>query len=138
MERVTDMIGVDTNVLLRFLVDDDALQCAAARAFMSERSDDSPAFVSSMVLAETVWLLSKRFAYPMSEIVEMLRTLLAVDGMLLEYADELDAWLNADDEPQGDLADNMIAWAGTRAGCRATVTFDRSSAQKISGMELLQ
>lgn len=132
------MIGLDTNVLLRFLVDDDAAQCAAARAFMSERSDDNPVFVSSVVLAETVWLLSKRLAYPMPDIVGMLRTLLAADGMLLEYADELDAWLSRDGEPQGDLADNLIAWAGLRADCSSTVTFDRRAAKSIRGMELLQ
>lgn len=138
MESVTDMIGVDTNVLLRFLVEDDAAQSSAARTFMSERSEDSPVFVSSVVLAETVWLLNKRLAYPMVDIVGMLKTLLAVDGMLLEYAEELDAWLSGEDEAQGDLADNMISWAGLRAGCRTTVTFDKSAARKVPGMELLQ
>jgi len=132
------MIGVDTNVLLRFLVEDDVDQCAAARAFMSARSEDSPVFVSTVVLAETVWLLNRRLAFPMADIIGMLKTLLAADGLLLEYADELDAWLSREGEPQGDLADNLIAWAGLRAGCRTTVTFDRSAARKVPGMELLQ
>ena len=105
---------------------------------MSARSEDSPVFVSSVVLAETVWLLNRRLAYPMADILRMLKTLLAVDGMLLEYAEELDAWLGREDEPQGDLADNLIAWAGLRAGCRTTMTFDRTAARKVPGMELLQ
>ncbi|MGV3548538.1 PIN domain-containing protein [Rhizobium sp.] len=132
------MIGVDTNVLLRFLVEDDADQCAEARAFMSQRSENSPVFISSVVLAETVWLLDRRLAYPMVDIIGMIRTLLAVDGVLLEYADELDAWLNGESEPQGDISDNIIAWAGLRVGCTKTVTFDRRAAKTIPGMELLQ
>lgn len=138
MERVVNVIGIDTNVLVRFLVEDDARQSAAAKAFMVARSEDSPAFVSAVVLAETVWLLSRSFNYPIAEIAEVLGMLLAADGLILEHADELDAWLNGEGGPQGDFADNMIAWAGHRAGCSTTVTFDRNAARNIPGMELLQ
>lgn len=132
------MIGVDTNVLVRLLVDDNAVQTAKARAFMSERTSESPAFVSSVALAETVWLLRSRFEYPMSDIISMLKALLSADGLLIEHTEELDAWLNGDSDPQGGLSDHLIAWAGTSAGCRSTVTFDRKAAKSVPGMELLQ
>lgn len=132
------MIGVDTNVLVRFLVDDDAEQSKIARDFMSGRSSESPVFLSAVALAETVWLLSKRFEYPKAAILNMIRALLSADGLLIEHADDLDAWLNGDEEPHGDLSDHLIAWAGTMAGCRSTVTFDRQAAKSVPGMELLQ
>jgi predicted nucleic-acid-binding protein len=132
------MIGVDTNVLVRFLVDDDAGQSAIARKFMSERSSESPAFLSAVALAETVWLLSKRFEYPRAVVIETIRVLLSADGLLIEHTDDLDSWLNGDEEPRGDLSDHLIAWAGVRVGCRSTVTFDIKAAKSVHGMELLQ
>ena len=138
MESAAAMIGLDTNVLVRFLVEDDSDQTAKARALMSERSGERPVFVSSVALAETVWLLRKRLGYAMSDIVNMLRILLSADGVLIEHAEDLDAWLNGDMEPRGDVADHLIAWAGTSAGCRSTMTFDAKAAKSVSGMELLQ
>lgn len=132
------MIGIDTNVLVRFLVDDNADQNAVARAFLSERTSESPAFLSSVALAETIWVLNRRLAYPMADIVNMLKGLLAADGLLIEHAEDLDAWINGEEEPRGDLADHLIAWAGAKVGCRATVTFDRRAVRAVPGMELLQ
>lgn len=132
------MMGVDTNVLVRFLVDDDEEQSRIAREFMSARSSESPVFLSSVALAETVWLLSKRFEYPKAIIIDMIRALLSADGLLIEHADDLDAWVNGDDEPRGDLSDHLIVWAGAMAGCRSTVTFDKRAAKSVPGMELLQ
>lgn len=132
------MIGIDTNVLVRFLVDDDVGQSEVARKFMAERSSESPAFLSAVALAETVWLLSKRFEYPKAIIIETIKALLSADGLLIEYTDDLDFWLNGDVEPRGDLSDHLIAWAGVRAGCRSTVTFDIKAAKAVPRMELLQ
>ena len=132
------MIGIDANVLVRFLVNDDVEQSEIARKFMSERSSESPAFLSAVALAETVWLLGKRFEYPKAAIVETIKALLSADGLLIEYTDDLDCWLNGDEEPRGDLSDHLIAWAGARVGCRSTVTFDIKAAKAVPGMELLQ
>ncbi|UVC07640.1 type II toxin-antitoxin system VapC family toxin [Rhizobium sp. TH2] len=132
------MIGIDTNVLVRFLVDDDKRQNEKARAFLSARTIENPAFLSAVALAETVWVLHRRLEYPMSDIVAMLRALLAADSLFVEHTEELDALINGDDEPAGDLADHLIAWSGAKAGCSMTVTFDRGAAKTVSGMELLQ
>lgn len=130
------MIGIDTNVLVRFLVDDDPVQNVRARDFLSARSAEEPAFVSAVVLAETVWILHQRLKYPMTMITDLLQGLLAADGLVIEYTEELDALVSGG-QPQADLADYLIAWAATRAGCGRTLTFDRKAASRVPGMELL-
>ena len=131
------MIGLDTNVLIRFLVDDDPEQNRAARAFLSSRSFQDPVFVSAVTTAETVWLLTKRLNYPMASVADLLRDLLASDGLVMEHAGEIDRILNDETAPSTDLADYLIAWSGLAAGCSHTVTFDRRAARAIPAMELL-
>lgn len=130
------MIGIDTNVLVRFLVDDQPEQNRAARQFLSKRSAEDPAYVSAVVLAETVWVLNKHLKYPMPVIIEVLQNLIAADGVVIEYAEELNTLFSQSD-PVGDLPDYLIAWSAKVAGCRRTVTFDKTAARKIPGMELL-
>lgn len=132
------MIGIDTNVLVRFLVDDDERQNAAARGLLTGRTPEKPAFLSAVALAETVWVLRKRMEYPMPAIVAMLRELMSADSLIIEHTEELDALINGDDARIEDLADHLIAWSGIKAGCRTTVTFDRKAARSVPGMELLQ
>lgn len=130
------MIGIDTNVLVRFLVDEQSEQSRSARKFLGERTAESPAYISAVVLAETVWVLNSRMKYPMAAIVQVLQDLLAADGLLIEYTEELDALFSRGDV-SGDLPDHLIAWAARRAGCGHTVTFDKAAARRIPGMELL-
>lgn len=132
------MIGIDTNVLVRFLVDDDLKQNAIARSFMAGRTEEEPAFLSAVALAETVWVLHRRLNYPMPVIFDMLRALLSADGFVVENMEELDALINGDNEPSGDLADHLIAWSCAKMGCERIVTFDRKAVLSVPGMELLQ
>ncbi len=130
------MIGIDTNVLVRFLVDDEPEQNRAARRFFSERTAEDPAYVSAIVIAETMWVLNKRLKYPMPVIMDVLHNLLAADGVVIEYADQLSVLFSQAD-PVGDLPDYLISWSARAAGCGRTVTFDKTAARKIPGMELL-
>lgn len=130
------MIGIDTNVLVRFLVDDEPEQNRAARRFFSERTAEDPAYVSAIVIAETMWVLNRRLKYPMPVITDVLHNLLAADGVVIEYADQLSVLFSQAD-PVGDLPDYLIAWSARAAGCGRTVTFDKTAARKIPGMELL-
>jgi predicted nucleic-acid-binding protein len=83
-------------------------------------------------------VLHRRFEYPMSDIVAMLKVLLAADNLFIEYTEELDALINGEDETKGDLADHLIAWSAAKAGCSKTITFDHRAAKAVPGMELLQ
>ena len=97
------MIGIDTNVIVRFLVDDDAEQNAEARRFLLVRTADDPAYLSAVALTEAIWVLNRRMAYPMRQVVSMLKDLLASDALVVEYSEELDALLSDDDTPAADL-----------------------------------
>ncbi|WP_336055370.1 PIN domain-containing protein [Nitratireductor sp. CH_MIT9313-5] len=131
------MIGVDTNVLLRFLVVDDPDQNRAAANFFAARTAEDPAFISALALAETVWLLMRRMNYPAEAVIEVLRKLLAAESIAVEHAEELGMLVFDEDPPVSDLADFLIAWAGKRSGCSSSVTFDKRAARTVPGMELL-
>jgi predicted nucleic-acid-binding protein len=130
------VIGVDTNVLVRFLVQDDPKQNAMARDFFSKRSAEDPAYVSAIVIAETVWVLRRNLKLPLATVSDLVQNLLAADRLVVEFTEELDALLSQE-TPRTDVADYLIAWSAKRAGCQTTVTFDRTSAEAIPGMELL-
>jgi predicted nucleic-acid-binding protein len=130
------VIGVDTNVLVRFLVEDDPKQSALARDFFSRRSTEDPAFVSATVIAETVWVLRRRLKLPLATVSDLVQNLLAADRLVVEFTEELDALLSQE-TPRTDIADYLIAWSARRAGCQSIVTFDKTSAGAIPGMELL-
>jgi predicted nucleic-acid-binding protein len=130
------VIGIDTNILVRFLVDDEPVQNEKARRFLSERNAEDPAYVSAVVVAESVWILNRRLKYPLPVIAELLQGLLAADGLVVEFTEELDAILSVS-ELGTDLADYLVAWSAWRAGCRSTITFDKNAAARVPGMELL-
>jgi len=131
------MIGVDTNVLIRMLANDDVRQVEAVRAFLSERGGRDPAYVSAVVLAETLWVLQSRLRYPVEAIISALLKLLASDDLSFQYADRLNALLDQSHPPRADLADYLISWSAESAGCSHTVTFDRRAAKAVPSMELL-
>jgi predicted nucleic-acid-binding protein len=137
MARKPEMIGIDTNILLRFLVDDDPEQSAIARQFMGLRNSEDPAYVSAVVLAETVWFLTRRLDYPRSQIAEMLGLLVQAEGIVFEHSNELRLWSVETSHPTADIADYLIAWAAFKAGCSKTMTFDKQAATRVPGMELL-
>jgi predicted nucleic-acid-binding protein len=130
------MIGVDTNVLIRFLVDDDPRQNQLARALLSERGPDDPAFVGAATIVETGWVLNRTLGYSMADVVAMLRALLASDGLVLEFGQELGLLLGDEGTPETELADYLIVWSGAAAGCSRTFTFDKAAAV-LPSMELL-
>jgi predicted nucleic-acid-binding protein len=131
------LIGVDTNVLVRLVAPDDQGQNDAARAFFAQRTASDPAFVSSIVLAETIWLLRRRLGYSRGAVEDLVRNLLASDDFMLEHGDRLATLLDQPASARSQLSDHLIAWSAERIGCLATVTFDKVAARRIPSMELL-
>lgn len=131
------MIGVDTNVLLRLLVEDNSDQYAKSRAFFSERTARDPAFISATVLAELIWLLRRRFGYTNEDIMRALRTMNQSAEFRFEHGEKLRAFLAETDRVPSNVADAMISWSCMAAKCEKVVTFDKKSARKIPTMELL-
>lgn len=132
------MIGIDTNVLLRFILADHAVQFETVKSFLRTRSLDDPAFISLFVFAETSWVLRRRYGYANDVIAATFRQLLAVEEFFFEDEHFLDDLLSEDEKIRGgDISDYVVSYIATRSGCLKTVTFDRNAARTVPGMELL-
>jgi len=130
------MIGIDTNVLVRYVVQDDARQAAAANHFIETAlSVESPGRIASIVLCEFVWVLEAAYGYARSAIVPTLQRLFEVDRFRLE-APAL-AWRALEDYRAGaDFSDALIALGNEQSGCEYTATLDRGAA-KLKQVQLL-
>lgn len=120
------MIALDTNVLIRFLVEDDPAQSRRARALVQKAIDASePCFVSDVVVCEIVWVLGTSYKVGRKEIGRILDRLLRAQHLAFPAVERLFRALSAYESGRGDFADYLIRqWAG-EAGCRTVATFDR-------------
>lgn len=130
------MIAIDTNVLVRFLTQDEPAQAAAASAFMRGLAPSAPGFISREVMVELVWVLERAYGYGRAEVSAALEGLLAAVEVEVEAADDVGAAVFRYRDDGFGFADLMIAAAARRAGAASLVTFDRKAA-KLSGVELL-
>lgn len=130
------MIALDTNILVRFLVQDDPAQAAAAGRLIAGLSEAAPGFVCREVLVELVWVLERAYRRDRADIAAALEGLLAAPEIVLEGDDEAGAAILLYREAGQGFADLMIAAAARRAGAARLVTFDRLAA-RLDGVELL-
>ena len=121
------MIALDTNVLVRFLVEDDAVQSRAATAVITRAGRaDEPLFVSDIVLCEVVWVLSVSYAAPKADIAAAIRKLLHARQLTFRASDVLLRALEAYAAGKGDFADYLVRENARAAGCDSVLTFDKS------------
>lgn len=120
------MIALDTNVLVRFLVEDDAAQAERARALLQRAIDsEEPCYVSDVVLCELVWVLERRYKLRRKEICRGLSRLVYAQHLAFSSVEGLSRALEAYERARGDFADYIIrehAWA---KGCEAVATFEK-------------
>ena len=132
------MIGVDTNVLVRYLTQDDPRQSPIATRFVEHQlSGDSPGFVSLVVLAETIWVLQLSYAVAKAELMPMLAVLAADPRFVVQSERAVWLALESCENNDVDLPDALINHINQGQGCTHTVTFDRK-ATRMQGMALLQ
>ena len=130
------MTGLDTNVIVRFLMKDDADQAALAAKAFAELTTATPGFVCREVLVELVWVLQKIYRLPRTDIADAIEGLLGAREIVVESADQVAVAVDRLRRGGPGFADQMIALAGQGAGCQATFTFDRKAAS-LPGMSLL-
>lgn len=130
------MTGLDTNVIVRFLMKDDAEHAAVATKAFAEFTTAAPGFVCREVLVELVWVLQKIYRLPRTDIADAIEGLLGAREIVVESADQVAVAVDRLRKGGAGFADQMIALAGQGAGCNATVTFDRKAAG-LPGMSLL-
>ena len=127
------MLGIDTNVLVRFLVRDDAAQFEKARRLIRrEVAAEGGVLVSLVVLAETVWVLRRRYSLQKTEVMETISGLLEAAELQFEDEPAVEETLYVWKDSAADFADCLIGAHERRLGCRATATFD-ANAVKLAG-----
>ena len=130
------MIGLDTNVVVRYLTRDDPTQWSLAVKLIRSLSPDSPGFISLIVLAEIVWVLEDSYSFTKERIEEVVDVLLRSRELVIERADLVRQALRTFGLSRADFAACLIEGCARIAGCTYTATFDRKAAAHI-GMRLI-
>jgi predicted nucleic-acid-binding protein len=130
------VIGLDTNILVRYFAQDDPAQAAAAEGLIEGLTAENPGFVSTVALVEAVWVLSSAYKVSKDLISTVITGLLNSEFIVVENTTEHYEALQLFNSSSCDFADAVIAKSCRRAGCERTVTFDRRAAAG-AGMTLL-
>jgi len=120
------MIGLDTNVLVRYLAQDDPTQSQQATEIIERRlSPLNPGFLSVVAITETAWVLERAYGLSDLAVAAAIEQVLQSDVLVVESEQEVFAAMIALKEGRGAFADALIGALGARAGCSATLTFDQ-------------
>ena len=131
------MIALDTNVLVRYLVHDDARQAETARRLLEGFTAERPGFVCREVTIELVWVLRRAYGFSRDRIATLLEDLTATEGLELEAADDVARAASGYRRGGAGFSDLMIVAAARREGAEALSTFDRKVA-RLEGATLLE
>lgn len=124
------MIGLDTNVLARYLTQDDPVQAAtAAKLIERECTIEHPGWIDHIVLCELVWVLDSAYGYGRELIADVVRQILGTAELRVEAPDQARAALRAYERGGADFADFLIGTRNRERGCEATFTFDKRAAR---------
>src|SRR5271155_1931620 len=119
------MTGLDTNILVRYLAQDDPVQSPRATELIERLlTEDNPGFVSVVAIAETVWVLERAYGLPDHEIAAAIERTLQADVFVVESEQEVFSAMIALKQGRGSFADALIGVLGVKAGCSRTLTFD--------------
>lgn len=131
------MIGLDTNVLVRYIMQDDAKQAAKATTLIESLSPAAPGFITLVSVVELVWVLSSCYDLNRSQIAQALEVILRSKQLVVDQAEHVVRALRAFSAGSADFADCLIERMAASAGCAQTMTFD-SAAAKTAGMTLIR
>ena len=121
------MKGLDTNVLVRYFVQDDRVQSAIASSAIREMAGrGEPAHITHIVLCELVWVLESAYRFSKVEVADLLEKMLAVRQFEIHSKDVVRQAVHDYRVGKGDLADYLIGRVNQTLGCDHTVTFDRA------------
>ena len=131
------MIGLDTNVLVRYIMQDDARQSGKATAFVESLDDAGGGYVTLVSIVELVWVLGSSYELTRAQVAMALDGILRTRQFTIERADQVLRALRVFKVGKADFADCLIERSAASAGCDKTVTFD-VSASRYAGMTLIQ
>ncbi len=131
------MIGLDTNVLVRYIMQDDAKQSARAAKLVESLTGDEPGFVTLVSVVELVWVLSSCYDLTREQLAQALEALLRAKQLVVDRAEHIARALRVFTAGSADFADCLIERTAANAGCTKTMTFDVAAAM-TAGMTLIQ
>lgn len=130
------MIGLDTNVLLRYFGQDDAQQSPRADVIFDSLTADDPGWVGLAAILELVWVMTSSKGASRVVVADTLDQLLNMEAMAVEQASTVTIAVQRFRSGKADFADCLIAASAQTAGCSRTLTFDRIAAWD-AGMDLI-
>lgn len=131
------MMGIDTNVLVRYIAQDDAAQSARATSFIEkECSATAPGFVGLVVLVEVVWVSESTYGAAREEVADIVRRILSIKQLVVQDAETAWQALRLFESSKADFADCLVERSAIAAGCESVVTFDKQASK--AGMTLLK
>jgi predicted nucleic-acid-binding protein len=122
------MIGLDTNVLVRYLTLDDTAQSALASRVFDSLSAESPGYISLIVIIELAWVLESSYGFEKDRIIDTIDALLRAQELTIERGDTVRQALRRYAASGADFADCVIDRCGEEADCEYTLTFDKRAA----------
>lgn len=131
------VFGLDTNVVIRLLTNDDPHQHSLALEFAEGLGREYTGFVSLLTVVELDWALRAGLGFSRQDVVRAVDKLLQVRGLEFEAHHLIIRALRVVSAENIDLADALISFRSEQAGCRSTKTFDKNAASRVRGMELL-
>jgi predicted nucleic-acid-binding protein len=130
------VIGLDTNVLVCFFMQDDSSQCAQVNAILNSLTDNEPGWVGLAAVLELVWVLTKTYRVSRPSVLAILEHLLERREIVVDQAEIVRRALEIYRNPRISFADCVISASSVAAGCTQTLTFDQDAA-KLAGMTLI-
>ena len=131
------MIGLDTHVVIRYLVQDDKKQSAAATRFIEKSlTTDVPGYINHISLCEIVWVLQSCYGVTKPQVREIIDGLLTTKQLNVENVEVTWKALRAFDANSADFCDALIGQVNTHSGCEYTASFDKKAAS-MPGFDLL-
>jgi predicted nucleic-acid-binding protein len=122
------MIGLDTNVLVRWITQDDELQCARIKNLFNEYKAQAETFyINEIVLCETLWVLQSVFSYQKPDLIMMLNSVLNNADLVIENETLIIAALSLYETNRAGFADCLISIKNTHAKCNTTLSFDKAA-----------
>jgi len=131
------MIGLDTNVIVRYIMQDDPKQAASATKLIESLSAEGPGFIALISIVELVWVLSSCYDLSRAQVSQALEVILRSKQLMVDRAEHVVRALRAYSTGSADFADCLIERIAASAGCTQTMTFDTAAA-KTAGMTLLR
>ncbi|MCU1314607.1 MAG: hypothetical protein JWM54_2364 [Acidobacteriaceae bacterium] len=124
------MIGLDTNILVRYLAQDDAMQSRKATQIFEHRlTEANPGFLSLVTMVEAAWVLERAYRMSHLEIAAAIERILQADSLVVQNEQEVFTAMTVVKAGRGTFADALIAAINAWAGCRVTLSFDKKASR---------